>query len=150
MTRGAVGTLLLALGATASAQDPGYDAHGFTLVPGDGHVLDPLQTWRGGHPVADGWAVEVLGERVETPLGAFAPQPDGTYVGQSLADDLLGVNIGLAWAPSSRLGLSLALLCHLRGKLCQQVQDFAQRVAPRDAGIGLRRAERRGAEEDQR
>jgi len=122
--RGGVGTLLLALGATASAQDPGYDAHGFTLAPGDGQVLDPLQTWRGGHSVSDGWAVEVLGESVETPLGAFAPQPDGTYVGQPLADDLLGLNVGLAWAASSRLGLTLALPAFV------QVVDEAGDSAP--------------------
>ena len=109
MRVGVVAAVFLALGTSAEAQEPGYDAHGFTLAPGDGHVLDPLQTWQGGHLVAEGFVLEALAERVEAPVASFAPQPDGSYVGRPLADDLLGLNLGVAWGPSPRLGLTLAL-----------------------------------------
>ncbi len=98
---------LISLTPTASAADA-YNAHGFYLVPSDGDLHDPLGMWRPELQVKRSFGVSALIEYARAPLVEYTNTPDGVNE-DILIDNLLGVNLGGAYAVNRRVALTLAL-----------------------------------------
>jgi OOP family OmpA-OmpF porin len=91
----------------ASAQDGGFDAHGFHMAPQYGDVLDPLSVWRPGQPGGHVVAVQGLFEFADETLVSVVEDWNGVRPENQL-DDLFGLNLGVSWSPHERVGVQLA------------------------------------------
>lgn len=136
--------LLMLMGSlTARAQDA-YNAHGFNLVPGDGDPLDPLALWRPEVQVKRSFGVMGLFEYADTPLATYRWEGD-ELVRTPLVDDLVGLNLGGAYALSPRVALTAALPIWIRaedsgGQSVSALGDLRFAVPITLIGPGLREA----------
>jgi len=91
----------------AAAQDA-YDAHGFTLVPGDGDLFDPLGMWRPEEQVGGSFAIQGLFEYAKLPLVQYQ-YVEGELSSSPLIDDLFGLNLGASYAFNRRVQVAAAM-----------------------------------------
>ncbi len=106
--------VLLAIGV-ASAQDGGFDAHGFRLAGHDSDSRDPLMWLRPGDQEAGDVYVGALAEYANRPL-VFEPQPGERVVALS---DLMAFNVaaGVAPIPALRFDASLPVYVSSQSEL---------------------------------
>lgn len=99
---------LLTLLSPSSLAATGYDSHGFTLVPSDGDLDDPLELWRPEVQVGRSFGLSGLFEYAKAPLVQYQYTEDG-LVGTPLVDNLFGLNLGGSYALNRRIAFTLAM-----------------------------------------
>lgn len=102
-------TSLLTLLTLPAALAQSYNAHGFTLVPSDGDLHDPLAAWRPEVQVKRSFGIQALLEYAHAPLVLYGYNDEGRVVAQPLVDNLVGVNMGGTYAVNRRLALTLSM-----------------------------------------
>jgi len=103
--------ILAAALSPALAQDApanAYNAHGFTLVPDDGHPMDLMSTWRPEAYTPLTFGAQAVFEYAEKPLVLHQ------YVGEErtmvpLVDNLFGANLGVQFGANPRFAFTAAM-----------------------------------------
>lgn len=98
----------LALSAALAQDSQSLDAHGFALAPSDGDVLDYLATWRTERQTPGSFGVNGLFEYAESPLVLVRRNSAGVETREVLVDNLVGLNLGASYAPTTRLAVAVA------------------------------------------
>lgn len=106
---------LFSLTTSGALAADAYNAHGFSLVPSDGDLHDPLGMWRPELQVKRSFGVSALAEYAKAPLVQYTSSAAGT-TSQTLVDNLIGVNVGGAYAVSRRVALTLALPLYINAE----------------------------------
>ena len=109
----------LALSGAASAQDLSQhgaylDATGYQAAPTDGSTSDPLMLWRVGGLEKGLYAVGAQLEYLNRPLVSQSQEIDDSGLStpgsrNTVIGGLVGLRIGAAWQPLSRVGVGLSL-----------------------------------------